>query len=81
MCYGETRFGRQKVPVNRKYGHDTQGVTLTSGRLVSGSSQDDERTTRLSLLGSLDIDNHFFCGSEVSARFTAARVQAVVMHA
>jgi len=26
MCYGETRFGRQKVPVNRKYGHDTQGV-------------------------------------------------------
>jgi hypothetical protein len=26
VCYGLTSFGRQKVPVNRKYGHDTQGV-------------------------------------------------------
>ena len=26
MCYGLARFGRQKVAVNRKYGHDTQGV-------------------------------------------------------
>jgi hypothetical protein len=26
MCYGLARFGRQKAPVNRKYGHDPLGV-------------------------------------------------------
>jgi len=26
MCYRKARFGRQKEPVNRKYGHDLQGV-------------------------------------------------------
>jgi len=25
-CYVSVRFGRQKGAVNRKYGHDTQGV-------------------------------------------------------
>jgi hypothetical protein len=29
-CYGLARFGRQKAPVNRKYGHDTQGVAGSS---------------------------------------------------
>jgi hypothetical protein len=29
-CYGVARFGRQKAPVNRKYGHDTQGVAGSS---------------------------------------------------
>ena len=30
MYYGLARFGRQKAPVNRKYGHDTQGVAGSS---------------------------------------------------
>src|SRR5665213_43791 len=28
MCYGLARIGRQKALVNRKYGHDTQGVRV-----------------------------------------------------
>ena len=34
MCYGLARIGRQKALVNRKYGHDTQGVRVlhTPGR-------------------------------------------------
>src|SRR5665213_608182 len=30
MCYRVARFGRQKAAVNRKYGHDTQGVAGSS---------------------------------------------------
>ena len=30
MCYCVARFGRQKVAVNREYGHDTQAVRVRS---------------------------------------------------
>ena len=56
-------------------------VTCSDGFLVSGSSQDDEGTIRISLLGSPDIVNYSSFSRGVGDSFTAARVQAVVTNA
>jgi len=42
-CYDLTSFGRQKVTVNRKYGHDTQGVVGSS--FINESLSSDLRQT------------------------------------
>jgi hypothetical protein len=56
-------------------------VTGNDGLLVSVSSQDDEGTLRISLLGSPNIVNYFAFSRGVGVSFTAARVQAVVTNA
>jgi len=56
-------------------------VTGNDGLLVSGPSQDDEGTIRISLLGSPNIVNYFSFSCGVGVSFTAARVQAVVTNA
>jgi len=55
-------------------------VAGNDGLLVSGPSQDDEGTIRISLLGSPNIVNYFSFSREVGVSFTAAYVQAVVMN-
>jgi hypothetical protein len=56
-------------------------VTDNDGFLVSGLSQDDEGTIRISLLGNPDIVNYFSFSRGMGVSFTAARVQVVVTNA
>jgi hypothetical protein len=53
-------------------------VTGNDGLLVTGPSQDDEGTIRISLLVSPNIVNYFSFSRGVGVSFTAARVKAVV---
>src|SRR5665213_284778 len=70
MCYGLTRFGRQKAPVNRKYGHDTQGVTGSSPVRPTNFSRKRFGSEREYLPSSLiyeQLSEHFEVGVRIGS--------------